>query len=89
MPFTPTHSLLHPHGVVILTDPEFPHEVHADTLKCAHCQRIMIYRRGAGRSLHYCASCNGHTCDLPQCTGECRHWEKALDLYEAGKIASL
>lgn len=85
----PRHSLLRPHGVAIVIDPAEAREQHTDCLRCCHCQRIMMYRKGAGKSLHFCAKCNGHSCDSPRCTAECLHWEKALTLYEQGKLASL
>jgi hypothetical protein len=88
MPTTKQHSLLHPHGTAIVIDPAESFEIHTDCLRCVHCQRIMMYRKGSGKHLGFCAKCNGATCDAPACTSECRHWEKALELVEAGKIES-
>lgn len=82
----PKHSLLHPQGTAIIVDPALSHEVHTDCLRCMHCQRIMMYRKGAGKHLHFCGKCNGYTCDSHRCVTECKHWEKRLDEYEAGKI---
>lgn len=89
MPSTPTHSLLKPHGHIFINDPDLPRLVEMDTLKCVHCQAVLIYRKGSGGKLGHCDRCAGPTCGNDKCTRECLHWERALDLYEAGKIDSL
>lgn len=89
MPSTPRHSLIRPHGHFIIDDPDAPRIVEHDVLRCAHCQVIMVYRKGSGGKLGFCARCNGVVCGNAKCGENCLNWEKALDLYEQGKIDSL
>lgn len=84
----PKHSMLRPHGTVIVTDGDGP-EMQRDTVMCAHCGKHGIYRPGCGRNLGYCAKCHGPVCGTSGCSDECLPLEKRLDLYEAGEIPSL
>lgn len=88
MPAMPRHSVIRPHGTIIITDPDLPHEVQRDTLQCCHCQAIWIVSPGSGRRRGFCTKCNQVTCGAGTC-GHCLPFEKKLELYEAGKITSL
>jgi hypothetical protein len=84
----PRHGKVHPHGLVIINDPDLPHEVQMDTLQCCHCNCIWVVHKGSGRRRGFCTNCKQVTCGSPQCV-PCIPFEKKLDLYEAGKIRTL
>ena len=88
MPSTPTHSVRNPHSVIIINDPDLPHEIQIDLLHCCHCQYAWRVEPGSGKRRGYCLKCNQVTCGGETC-GECMPFEKKLALYEAGKISSL
>lgn len=88
----PKHSLLRPHGTVHVTNCDGP-ELMRDTVMCGHCNRHGVYTPGCGKSLGKCLHCGGSLC--PACARKAEHedgcmtFERKLDLYEAGKLASL
>ena len=88
MPSTKSHSVLRPHGTIIITDPALNAEIHMDTLHCCHCQRCWVVAPGSGKRRGFCLKCNRVTCGAPGC-GDCVPIEKRLELYEAGKRATL
>jgi hypothetical protein len=88
MPSTPRSSVIHPHGTIIIVDPDAPREVQLDTLQCCHCQRIWVVQPGSGKRRGFCLKCNQVTCGSEAC-GECVPFEKKIELYEAGKIRTL
>ncbi len=80
------HTSTKAKGTVIITGPEAM--VEGDTLQCVHCQRHWVVRVRSGIHRGFCTNCMGPTCGQQKCV-ECVPFEKKLDLYEAGKIASL
>lgn len=84
MPSTPTHSVLRPHGIIIVTDVEGK-SYQADCLTCMHCRKAWVVRPGSGIRRGWCHKCSGPTCGCAACD-TCLSAEKRLDLYEAGKI---
>lgn len=88
MPSTPSSSVLRPHGTIIVTDVD-GREWQADTLRCCHCQKSWVVRRGSGIRRGFCTKCGGPTCGGPACECECVNFEKRLEMFEAGKIHTL
>lgn len=84
----PKHSVLKPHGILIINDPALPHEVQIDYLKCVHCGRMWRVEPGSGRRRGFCTRCMQVTCGNPACEA-CVPEERKLELLEAGKIPSL
>ncbi len=89
MPSTPTHSVLRPHGVILISDPDLPHEVQIDVMTCVHCQQAWIVRPGSGRVRGFCTRCHGVTCGSRACCECAGPMEKRVELYEAGKLGVL
>lgn len=84
MASTPTHSVLRPHGILIVTDVDGK-EYQADCLTCCHCRRAWVVKPGSGIRRGFCTKCQKVTCGSPECDA-CLPAEKRLDLFEAGKI---
>lgn len=84
--------MLRPHGVVHASGCDGP-EFTRDTVMCGHCNKHGVFRPGCGKRLGKCLKCMSTLC--PDCakqaetSGECLPLEKRLDLFEAGKLASL
>jgi hypothetical protein len=89
MPSTKAHSVLRPHGTIIISDPDLPHDVHMDVMTCVHCQSAWVVRPGSGRVRGFCMRCNGVTCGGPKCLECLGPIERRIELYEAGKLAVL
>lgn len=83
----PEHSVIRPHGIVVVTDPDGK-TIERDTLRCCHCQHVWVVVPGSGRRRGFCTRCMGPTCGNPKCDA-CVPIEKRLDLYEKGKIDRL
>lgn len=81
----PKHSILRPHGVGILADPDLPHEQQSDYRQCIHCQKSWKVEPGSGRLRGFCMKCNGPICG-PRCS-ECHGpFEKVCEDIEAGRV---
>jgi hypothetical protein len=85
----PRSSVLRPHATIIISDPDRPNEIHMDVLSCVHCQMCWVVQIGSGRQRGYCSRCAGVTCGSKACCNCDGPMERRLELYEAGKIASL
>jgi hypothetical protein len=84
----PQHTVARPHGTIIISDPDAPHEIQRDVLMCVHCQEMWVVSPGSGRQRGYCLKCNGPICG-PKCA-ECQGpLEKRIEMYERGLIAGL
>jgi len=93
MVLIPRHGMLRPHGTIIATNCDGP-EYQLDTIMCGHCNKHGLYKPGCGKQLGKCLKCMAVLC--PNCAkeaetivGPCMTLERRLDLYEAGKIATL
>ncbi len=75
------HSSLRPKGHIWIYG-DGP-TLEYDTFMCVHCQRHQKVTPGSGRKRGWCSNCNGPTCGKKNCD-TCIHWEKKLDLSEAG-----
>lgn len=60
----------------------------AGTLCCVHCNRHWVPVKGSGTVRGFCIKCMGPICGSHSCDN-CMPFEKKLDLYEKGKLASL
>jgi len=81
------HSTLRPHGQIIVVTGD-GQDYQRDCLRCVHCQKVWVVKPGSGRRRGFCTKCMGPTCGAHKCE-ECVPFEKKLDLYEKGKIATL
>ncbi|HSZ58591.1 MAG TPA: hypothetical protein VK797_23185 [Tepidisphaeraceae bacterium] len=79
----PDHSVLKPHGTIIVTDPDAG-TIVKDCLRCCHCQAVWVVVRGSGKRRGFCTKCMGPTCGSDECMA-CNPWEKRLERIEAGK----
>lgn len=83
-------------GYLLVLDPDGPTQ-EWDTVKCVHCQRIVIVKPGSWGQVYlipqtdgsfreeaaaFCRQCNGPIC-LPCDTGTCLHWERRMEQEEA------
>jgi hypothetical protein len=89
MPTTKSHSVLRPHGTIIITDPALGRELHMDVLTCVHCQKGWVVEPGSGKRRGFCMKCNGVTCGAEKCDACLGPIEKRIELYEAGKLAAI
>jgi hypothetical protein len=62
--------------------------VVATTKQCCHCGNHFIMQKGSGKKRGRCMKCHSITCGKLKCC-KCVPFEKKLDDYEAGKIATL
>lgn len=53
----------------------------ADTVRCVHCQRHFVMRKGSGKQRGFCFKCNGIFCGAA--CAPCVPFEKKLDVAEA------
>jgi hypothetical protein len=83
----PEHSVVKPHGIVVVTDVD-GRTIERDTLRCVHCQKVWVVVPGSGRRRGFCTRCMGPTCGAAGCDA-CMNFEKKLELYEKGKIQKL
>lgn len=85
MPTSPSHSVLRPHGVIIITDPALNREIHMDAMSCVHCQELWVVVPGSGKTRGFCLKCMGPICGekCAECTGP---WEKRMERIEAGIV---
>lgn len=72
----PRHTLLRPHGYIIITDPEAP-TIEYDTHQCCHCGAHFAIIPGSGRLRGYCLHCDGPTCGAEAC-GKCDPLKRRL-----------
>lgn len=85
----PKHSMIKPHGTLIITPLDGSKEQQIDLCQCVHCQKTWLMQPGSGRLRGYCGRCNGYVCGSHACF-ECKGpWERYCDLAEAGKLHTL
>ena len=58
---------IHKRGTLISTYKDSDKVEISDTVKCVHCGRIGVYRKGTGKHLGFCTQCNGVTCPSDAC----------------------
>jgi hypothetical protein len=87
MPNDDYESVAKPHGTIIVTDVDGK-SYQADTLRCVHCQKVWVVKKGSGIRRGFCTNCMGPTCGSDACC-RCVPFEKKIELYEQGKIDRL
>jgi hypothetical protein len=81
------HSVRHALGYFVVTDNETDRVLdEGETLMCMHCQFHWKVKPGSGITRGWCWKCGGPTCGKQACEGACLHWEKALELFESGRL---
>ena len=68
-------------GYVLITGPDGD-KVDGDTLRCMHCSKMWIVRKGSGIERGWCMNCDGPTCGGRGCR-ECVHFMKKIEQIEA------
>jgi hypothetical protein len=59
-------------------------EIHADTVRCVHCQRHFKWSPRRRQTMGWCHGCGGFVCSKTECH-VCVNWEQKLDNAERGR----
>ena len=74
-------------GSLIITDPNAPHALEADTYTCAHCNSIIVLHDRNGARLNgvavHCYQCDSLMCVRCAEQMRCTPFEKKLEAIEA------
>ncbi len=71
------------HGAIIIDG----NQAHS-TQQCCHCGTHFVMKPGSGIVRGFCRRCMQVTCGRPECDA-CIPFERKLEMYEKGKIASI
>ena len=77
------HTVAHPHGYVCREYADGRVQ-EFDLQVCCHCQYTWRVVSGSGRQRGYCKLCAGVVCGAAVCMTTCVHFERRIELIEAG-----